>query len=120
MRSLILFALLALLAIFLALPVQAYPCQKPCKTDPCESYVRMHNPDGRPSLTLLGGLGTRDADYNGGDADVTVLKAHLVYPVSDNLSLLGGFDHENLDYDLSVLGETDTDVYSVGVRFFLP
>ena len=113
--------LMALLALALATPALA-ASRRPCND--CKEA----NPDGRPSVTFLAGLGEAD-ERDGTTTDLTSLSGRLVYPASEYLSLI--FDVNHLHGDASPAGfgyaagcrtfpaqDASSTLYSVGLRLF--
>lgn len=111
------FALVLLLSM--ASVALAHPCKPGPRRDPCATKC---NPDGRTSITLTGGMGNLDGRAS---ADLTTLGVALVYPTTRNVSLLARYDHAKAEWDGApryvwpTSSDFSTDLYTVGIRFYL-
>ena len=102
----------------------AHPCKgtrlarATAAVDYCDSKC---NPDGRTSITLTGSMGNLDGLAGSNSSDLTAVGIALVYPATNNFSLLAGFNHSETEWDVAprYLSNWDTDVFTVGVRFYL-
>jgi hypothetical protein len=114
-RTIQIFALMSLLAI-VALPASAAVCKKaPVKTDTCLSVC---NPDGRTSITVTAGLGTLDGFAQDG-SDLTQLGVALVYPASNEISLLANWNHSETDWNsYGEFKNFDANIFTVGIRYY--
>ena len=108
-------AWLAVLAILIASPALAAPKGHTYKA-PIETVLK--NPDGRPSIELLAGIGNEDADGHN-VADLTRFGVHIIYPASVGMSILARWDHDDRDWSTGGGGLTDN-VFSIGLKFYLP
>ena len=106
MKSLVIAAFLMLLA----LPVMA------------NNYY--DNPDVRPSLTVRGHWGDQDVSnaFRSANVDITGIDAAVVWPFTDDISILGGYDHTHTSWDRDLVWlsplKSNSDVFSAGLRLF--
>lgn len=112
------FALIAGL-MFLAAPAFAN-----CK-EACSKETMLRNPDGRTSITIMAGAGDGSSVNLGNfKAPEFVFSGELVHPTTNNLSLILRMDHSNTSWTSPFFPYTpheyNFNVYSAGVRFFLP
>lgn len=112
---------LSLVVLAISVPAFATPCRHArAKTKTVVAYA---NPDGRTSITLTGALGSLDGLSAGRDADLRTLGVALVYPAYRDISFLARYDHSNAEWNGATprhgLSDFDTDLFTVGVRFYL-
>lgn len=103
--------------ILLALLI-AFPAFAAAKTVDRVSALEEANPDGYTNITFTAGLGDFDGITPGG-ADVTVYGVELVYPVAHNFSLLGKWNHSEMEWNGPAFADWDTNLYTVGFRLYL-
>jgi len=81
----------------------------------------LRNPDGRTNLTVTLGIGMLDGLSRGDDADLQAVGLALVYPATNDLSLLARYDHSDADWNgvtSKWLTNWRTNVYTVGLRYY--
>ena len=77
----------------------------------------LRNPDARTSIALTAGIG--DTDKGAQNGDLSVFGAALTYPATKNVSFLAAWNHSELDWN-SITRNTDTNLFTIGLKFYLP
>lgn len=103
-------AALAVASLLIAAPGFAAPrtCANKC------SGTVLANPDGRTSITVTAGMGNLDG--LGADTDLSAVGIGLIYPAATNFSFLANWNHS--EYEANHF-DLDSDLFTVGVRFYL-
>lgn len=92
-----------------------------------QSDIMLRNPDARTSVTVVAGVGRAEGDFSD-DADLFAIRAALVHPATDEVSLLLSWDRTDADWGRSTWGgywvqppnfDATSDLFSFGIRVFL-